>query len=859
VTSELLKKSQEIDVSDPPEQGYFERLLEKITGFFQSLNVLTLVTYCVAVLAFALLTDKLYESVPTLLGQYYQTVANRLADEATISPSSTQIMKTLCRYNLAWYYVVDGVGAIEPITKPYAPLFNDLGNRKSRFVNWKGDQYFDAVAQTDRDHYLHIGFAAAPALPFITNQNAAFVLPVRAGYLVITWIGTLLVLLFVFKDTVSKPLRRIAQASTCLLLSRDAYSGVTQGGLNMSFFVVSEVKRIARELKEVRRQYDAQYFARAQKEQELHQQRASHEITQDKLHKEFAKKLGESERSLSELHAKESEEEFIHGLSHSIATLRSKHQVFRTILDRLNDKYPSSIVHAAFFTIDSGQISVDTFIGFDDRALKALKAVHHGELAQELFSLGSHMHLGLDGFRDRGLQEVAQQLALKSAAYFPLSFQGRNMSFLAVYFAIEGQSVLDRIRVLRKVVEVTSRHLYQIDVYVEELEAARTDPLTGLRNRKYFYEIVPQIFERASIDPENSPFSFLMVDGDNFKQINDTFGHQTGDDVLKELAATLKRCVRITTDGTRPKDCLVRFGGEEFLIILEKTALGNAEIVAERIRNTVAQKEHWPGGLAHWTVSIGISTYPMDGTSVDQLLLQADKALYYVKKELSRNNISHASKVPKSFKWAKTYAKLAGELGVFEPATLLQAFANAHKSGVLTVNSSKEQYFWLLFSGGIALQARAGNLKGADAVTELLTTFEDGGFKFQEQGPGQLRTLPKLDETFNILEALPKCLLDGAMAKDKFDLAQSIISSDSAVLTLVPHEEFNARWNVLKQLPDPPTEDEIKLMLELSERIDGVTPLSVILKAMDASPTALLWNAAACLVQHGLVRQRKMP
>ena len=73
------------------------------------------------------------------------------------------------------------------------------------------------------------------------------------------------------------------------------------------------------------------------------------------------------------------------------------------------------------------------------------------------------------------------------------------MGLLGVYFTIDGQTVLDRIRVLRKVADLTSRHLYQIAIYIEELEAARTDPLTGLRNKKYFYELAPQVFQRAGL------------------------------------------------------------------------------------------------------------------------------------------------------------------------------------------------------------------------------------------------------------------------------------------------------------------------------------------------------------------------
>lgn len=855
MTSEVIENSPETVAT--PNRSLIERIFQKIWEHAMSITALTTVAFVVGLIAVLIVTDRVYQAIPELSSDSYQTIATNLADQSTSIPTQGQILKSMGQYNLAWYYITNAQGVVDPATRAYAPELKMASEKKSRVVRWKGDVYYEAVAPLANARYLHIGFANNSLFSDLNGRSAFSVLPVRAGYLLLAWAGMLAILVLVLKDTVGKPLKQLSKACASLLISRDAYSGVTKSGLNVSPIVASEVKKIATGLKEIRRQHDVQFFARARKEEELREQRKNHEITHEKLTDEYQKKFAETQRYVSELHAKESEDEFITSLNQGIAAVRSSHQVYRGILDRLNDKYPTSVVHAAFFAFDGGQLGVDAFIGFDDRSLKALKAVNHGPLAQELFDIGSHMQLGLDGIRERGLQEVAQQLSLKSAAYFPLSFQGRDLGMLGVYFSIEGQGVLDRVRVLRKVADLTSRHLYQIAVYIEELEAARTDPLTGLRNKKYFYELVPQIFQRASLDPNNSHVSFLLVDGDCFKQINDTFGHQVGDDVLRELAATIKKCVRLNTDGSRPVDCVIRFGGEEFLVILEKTSGANAEVVGERIRAAVEKREYWPGGTAHWTVSVGIATYPDDGTSVEQLLFQADTALYYVKHELGRNKVFHASKVPKTFKWAKTHAKIVGELGVFEPSALLQALAHAQKTGVLTIQTSKEQQFWMLFKNGKALQARTGNLKGVEAITELMTTFEEGSFKFQEQGPGGLPgLLPKLDSSFDIHEELPKCLLDAALVKDKFEIARSIISSEDARLTLVPKEEFLARWQVLQDLPDPPSDDEMELMIEISTNLDGATPIRSILKALDTKPTAVLWHVAGFLVQHGLAQNR---
>jgi diguanylate cyclase (GGDEF)-like protein len=848
-----VQSKEPAETNEVAKPSLLSKLMWMILSPLQSIVFITLVTFIISGVGFFCVADKLYQDNSQFVTNDYQLTASKLANRISGVPSPGQILKTINQFNLSWYYITSGSGLIDPVTKPYAPDLKNLNEKQSRSLRWKGTDYFEVVTPISEGRYLHLGFASAPLRPVIMSQGLSLSTPVRIGYGLIVWFGTLIVLLIILQDAVSKPLRRLSHASSSLLLSRDAYSGVTGGGLRMPLYVATEVRKMADGLKDIRRQYDSQFFARIQKEEELKEQRKSHEITQDKLAEEYSKKIADTEQSLSEMHTREMEDDFVNALNRDIETLRSKHRVCQAILDRLNDKYPTSILHAAFFSSDGGQMSVDAFIGFEDRSLQALKSINHNVIAQELFAQGRHMQLGLGNMRNWGLQDVAQQLGLKSAVYFPLSFQGRNLGILGIYLKIEGQGLLDRIRVLRKVVDLATRHLYQLALYVEELESARTDPLTGLRNKKFFYEMAPQMFERALIDPENSNLSFILVDGDHFKQINDTFGHQVGDEVLRELAQILRACVRSTSDGIRPVDCLVRFGGEEFLVILENANPQIAQTVAERIRLAVEKKQNWPGGIASWTVSGGIATFPKDGKDAEQLLLQADTALYYVKHELGRNKMFAAANVPKTFKWAKTNAKISGELGVFEPATLLQALASGNKTGVLKIESENKQYFWMLFDNGTPLQARAGNIKGANAITELLTTFEGGTFKFQEQATGDSLNL---EPSFSVNVGLQRAIMNAALAKDKFDVARSIISSEDAVLQLGTREEFIARWQVLKQLPDPPSEEELELMVKISGKLNGQVPLHEVFKSMDEVPTAVLWNAAGCLVQHGLVRQK---
>ena len=144
------------------------------------------------------------------------------------------------------------------------------------------------------------------------------------------------------------------------------------------------------------------------------------------------------------------------------------------------------------------------------------------------------------------------------------------------------------------------------------------DPLTGLFNRRYLEETIDRELPRAA--RRERPLSVLMLDVDHFKKFNDTHGHHAADDVLRILGSTLMAAVR-------DDDIVCRFGGEEIVLILPECDLASAVERADRLRELVYRAT---GGKI--TVSIGVSEYPGDGTTWEQLLQTADKALYKAKK-----------------------------------------------------------------------------------------------------------------------------------------------------------------------------------------------------------------------------------
>ncbi len=164
----------------------------------------------------------------------------------------------------------------------------------------------------------------------------------------------------------------------------------------------------------------------------------------------------------------------------------------------------------------------------------------------------------------------------------------------------------------------------------QELERMAThDPLTGLYNRVRLYGLLEQA--RVEHERYGTPFSVIMFDIDEFKAVNDRFGHQTGDEVLRELACRVSEVLRET-------DVLARWGGEEFLVLATHTNAEGATELAERQRQAVAQNPFERVGLM--SISLGVASYE-PGEMVERLEGRVDKALYRAK-EAGRNRVAVA-------------------------------------------------------------------------------------------------------------------------------------------------------------------------------------------------------------------------
>lgn len=231
------------------------------------------------------------------------------------------------------------------------------------------------------------------------------------------------------------------------------------------------------------------------------------------------------------------------------------------------------------------------------------------------------------------VRDIVGPLGIRSILVMPIIFEEKVIGtlFLRTSRTLHEFSE-NEVQLLKTISDASANTLYNAFLFAQiEDEKTRleklaiTDYLTGIYNIRYFYHRIIEEFSRS--ERYGLPIGCLMIDIDFFKKINDTYGHKTGDAVLKEFAQLLKHY-------TRKSDVLARYGGEEFIVMLPHTSLDGTISEAERTRSAI--KKHKFKSLANRTgisVSIGISVFPNARIKThDELISAADDALYEAKK-----------------------------------------------------------------------------------------------------------------------------------------------------------------------------------------------------------------------------------
>ena len=180
-----------------------------------------------------------------------------------------------------------------------------------------------------------------------------------------------------------------------------------------------------------------------------------------------------------------------------------------------------------------------------------------------------------------------------------------------------------------------------LDLQQRLRQQALRDSLTGLYNRRYFDDSITQKLNISN--RYHQPLSLLMMDMDHFKSFNDSFGHDAGDYVLKSVAALFTKIMR-------KEDCVCRIGGEEIAVLLPQADREQSLIISDKVCQEVRRLHLTLNGqsLGKLSISIGIATYPEDADDADELIKQADNAMYSAKKN-GRDQFFHIRQTETGF------------------------------------------------------------------------------------------------------------------------------------------------------------------------------------------------------------------
>ncbi len=268
--------------------------------------------------------------------------------------------------------------------------------------------------------------------------------------------------------------------------------------------------------------------------------------------------------------------------------------------------------------------------GLSDHFVKNM-AFRSGGMAFEAFTTGLYVVSNDRTETSHKLSALAHEEGIVGFICLPLINKSHHLGLLYLYRNDRDTFSSEEISLLTTFSHLAAGVLENARLHLKTVDIANTDALTGLLNRRMFDERLTAEIQRSQ--RYSLSFCLLMLDIDHFKEINDIYGHPSGDTVLKKIATVLR-------EQTRNVDIVARFGGEEFVIITPESDWSSAKLHGERIRNAIAGSSFvLPDGREiSVTVSIGIACCPLDAADAKEMIDHVDNALYLAKHK-GRNTV----------------------------------------------------------------------------------------------------------------------------------------------------------------------------------------------------------------------------
>jgi len=314
---------------------------------------------------------------------------------------------------------------------------------------------------------------------------------------------------------------------------------------------------------------------------------------------------------------------------YSIAAYIDSPELFDVIIEKSSEVTEAEQGSIMLLDEDRESLEVKATRGLNPAVLQHIRISPGEGIAGLVMTSGTPLIVGNIEKDDRISRPNRVRYKTKSFMIYPLKIRNKCIGVINLSDKKGGADFTDRdMKLLEAIalysaVAIERRFYYQSSISLRKISI--TDPLSGLLNRRYFEERISEEMERSR--RHRQPFSLIILDIDNFKDFNDTYGHPMGDEALKCAGQVIRRCIRII-------DIAARYGGEEFAIILPTTDKEDALLIGERIRDEIEKMSvvcRESGKIVGLTVSLGVASYPDDASNIEELVNNADRALYRAK------------------------------------------------------------------------------------------------------------------------------------------------------------------------------------------------------------------------------------
>lgn len=314
-----------------------------------------------------------------------------------------------------------------------------------------------------------------------------------------------------------------------------------------------------------------------------------------------------------------------------LSSVKDTKELHKIIIDKSTELLNAEKGSLMLSNSNGNELVIKAIKGINEKLVKHLKVKPGEGVAGKVFKSSSPALVRDIEEDQRFKKRNRPHYSTKSFISVPLKLNSRTIGVLNISDKVSGEFFSEYdLNLLLSFSCCVSTVIERANFSVrskELIKMSMTDPLTGLWNRRFLQERLTEEIERSK--RYGSQFSFLMMDIDNFKRINDSRGHQAGDGALKIISKVIR-------DAVRAIDIIFRYGGEEFSAILPLADKEGASVIAERIRQEVEktifpQTEELPD--IKLTMSIGLASFPQDELDPNELIKKADESLYFAKAE----------------------------------------------------------------------------------------------------------------------------------------------------------------------------------------------------------------------------------